>query len=104
MANHVHDAHLKSANFVAQHLRLTLLQTHRTVVVWTQQMYRRQQLRMPLKKVRRVGQEISDVVFRNGIHRIDGGRSHACLSNQGNSGTSISPSNTEVAGPVIHTD
>ena len=58
---------------------------------------------MALKKIRCVGQEISDVIFGDGVHRIDGSGIHACLSDQGNSGTSISPSNTEVAGPVIST-
>ena len=63
VANHLHHALLESADFFAQHIGLALLQTDRTLAMWTDKSHIRQKLGMTLKKVWRVHQKIGDIVF-----------------------------------------
>ena len=61
VAHHVHDAVLQRFDFFAQHLGLALLQAHCPRAVAAGQLHGRQQLRMALKKVGRVDQELGNV-------------------------------------------
>ena len=92
--HHVHQAVLQRLDLFAQHLGLALLQAHGAVAVRARQLHRRQQFGMAREEVGRVGQVVGDVVFGDRVHGI---------GFHSESGTSISPSNTVTAGPVIST-
>jgi len=61
------QAMLQHFDLLAQHLRLTLLQTHGPVAVRAVELHGGQQLGMALKKVGRIGQVVGNVVFGNGV-------------------------------------
>ncbi len=72
MANHVGRLEFEVADLFAQQLGLTLLQADSALAVRTGQLHVRQHLGMALKKIGRVEQKLSDVVFgdgRYGLHR-----------------------------------
>ena len=87
VADHLDQLVLQALDFFAQHFHLPLLQRHRTLPVRAGQLHGGQQLRMALEEAGRLGQEIRDVFFRDAL----------------DTHSSISPSKTVSAGPVIST-
>src|SRR6185369_181701 len=90
VAHQVHEAVLQRLDLFPQHLGLALLQAHRPIAVRAGELHRRQQLRVAREEVRRIRQVVGDIVFGDRVHAIG---FHS----------SISPSNTVTAGPVIST-
>mmetsp|Transcript_10793 Transcript_10793/g.29567 ORF Transcript_10793/g.29567 Transcript_10793/m.29567 type:complete len:240 (-) Transcript_10793:372-1091(-) len=95
VADHLDDPQLQALDLVAQHLGLALLQRHGAGAVRMLQLHAGQQRRMALEETGGGRQVVGDVGFGDALHRV-----------RGRVGThsSISPSKTLVAGPVISTE
>jgi hypothetical protein len=67
VADHLDHARFQALDLFAQHERLALLQADGAVAVAAGQLHRSQQLGVALEEIGRVGQEIGDVVFGDGM-------------------------------------
>src|SRR6218665_76749 len=99
VAHHLHDALLQALDLLAQHLGLALLQAHGARAMRVGDLHAGQHLGMALEEARRAEQKLGDIVFGDrGNDRREGRSGH------GQEGSSIWPSNTVVAGPVMTTE